>query len=72
MLSIRVFCVAYSMGRVVIKKILILAKQYPARWGLASCVHSMFFLATPHRGADSAKLRSNILRLPSGMVQSHT
>ena len=55
--------IGHSMGGVVIKKMLMLAKQDPAHRGLANRVHSMFFLATPHRGADSAQLLSNILKI---------
>ncbi|KAL9133197.1 MAG: hypothetical protein Q9175_005628 [Cornicularia normoerica] len=55
--------VGHSMGGVVIKKMLMLAKQDPAHWGLANRVHSIFFLATPHRGADSAQLLSNLLKI---------
>lgn len=55
--------VGHSMGGVIIKKMLMLAKQNSAHWGLANRVHSMFFLATPHRGADSAQLLSNLLKI---------
>jgi hypothetical protein len=55
--------VGHSMGGVVIKKALLLAKQDPQYHTLASRFHSMDFLATPHRGADSAQLLSNIIKL---------
>ena len=51
------------MGSIVIKKTFLLAKQDPNYRGLVNRFHSMFFLATPHRGADSAQLLGNILRL---------
>lgn len=55
--------IGHSMGGVVIKKMLLLAKQDPNHKALASRIHSMFFLATPHRGADSAQLLSNLLKV---------
>ncbi|ERF75026.1 hypothetical protein EPUS_08840 [Endocarpon pusillum Z07020] len=51
------------MGGVVIKKAFLLAKQDPQYQLLASRFHSMFFLATPHRGADSAQLLSTLIKL---------
>ena len=58
--------VAHSMGGIVIKKAFLLAKQDPTYHKLAARIHSMFFLATPHRGADSATLLRNV-QLMSGV-----
>ncbi|KAL8791009.1 MAG: hypothetical protein Q9195_006083 [Heterodermia aff. obscurata] len=55
--------VGHSMGGVVIKKAFLLAKQDPQYHSLARRFHSMFFLATPHRGADSAQLLRNMIKL---------
>ena len=44
------------------KQAYILAKQDPHTQSLANRFHSNFFLATPHRGADSAQLLNNIFR----------
>ncbi|KAE8837006.1 hypothetical protein PTNB73_07910 [Pyrenophora teres f. teres] len=54
--------VAHSMGGIVVKKVLILAKQDPYYHDLADRIHSMFFLATPHRGSDSAHLLGVVLQ----------
>ena len=55
--------VGHSMGGIVIKKAFLLARQDPSYRSLVNRFHSMFFLATPHRGADSAQLLDNLLRL---------
>ena len=55
--------IGHSMGGLIIKKTYILARQAVAYKSLAERLHSMFFLATPHRGSDSAKLLSNILQI---------
>ncbi|KAL9014036.1 MAG: hypothetical protein Q9173_001310 [Seirophora scorigena] len=54
--------VGHSMGGLVIKKACILAKHDPNFKELASRFHSIYFLATPHRGADSAQLLNRILK----------
>ena len=55
--------IGHSMGGVVIKKAFLLAKQDPQYHSLAGRFHTMFFLATPHRGADSAQLLRNMIKL---------
>ncbi|KAI8623292.1 hypothetical protein F5Y19DRAFT_459069 [Xylariaceae sp. FL1651] len=57
-----ILLVGHSMGGLVIKKAYILAQQDPGDHFLANRIQCMFFLATPHRGSDSAKLLNNILR----------
>ncbi|KAI3320814.1 hypothetical protein HD806DRAFT_537878 [Xylariaceae sp. AK1471] len=57
-----ILLVGHSMGGIVMKKAYILAQQDPRDHGLADRMRCMFFLATPHRGSDSAKLLNNILR----------
>jgi hypothetical protein len=39
-----------------------LARQDPSHQALAKRFHTAYFLATPHRGSDSAQLLNNILR----------
>ncbi|KAK1634966.1 hypothetical protein BDP81DRAFT_55296 [Colletotrichum phormii] len=57
--------VGHSMGGLVIKKAYILAKRDPIYHGLSDRFNTLFFVATPHRGADSAQLLSNLLRAAS-------
>ncbi|KAL9122320.1 MAG: hypothetical protein Q9187_001129 [Circinaria calcarea] len=51
------------MGGLVIKKAYMLARQDVAYETLTKRVHTIYFLATPHRGSDSAKLLNNILQI---------
>ncbi|PMD20579.1 hypothetical protein NA56DRAFT_170291 [Hyaloscypha hepaticicola] len=54
--------IGHSMGGLVIKKAYLLARQDTAYEDLARRIHTMYFLATPHRGSPSAKLLNNVLR----------
>lgn len=54
------------MGGLVIKKAFILARQHLEFEMLARRVRTIFFLATPHRGADLAQKLSRILQISSG------
>lgn len=55
--------IGHSMGGLVIKKAHMLARQASGYEALAERLHTIFFLATPHRGSDSAKLLNNILHM---------
>ena len=44
----------------------ILARQDPAFQDLAPRFHTVYFLATPHRGSDLARTLTNILRVSAG------
>ena len=57
--------IGHSMGGLVIKKAYIFAQQGKGYETFARRFHSMFFLATPHRGSDSAKLLNNMLQIAS-------
>lgn len=56
-----IVALGHNMGGLVIKKASILAQQDEAYRDLADRFASVYFLASPHRGADSAKLLRNIL-----------
>ncbi|KAG8161461.1 hypothetical protein KVR01_008448 [Diaporthe batatas] len=58
--------VGHSMGGLVIKKMLLLAKQDPAASNIAARIHTLFFLATPHRGSNLANTLNNLLKLAIG------
>lgn len=55
--------IGHSMGGLVIKKAHMLARQGAAYKALTERFHTIYFLATPHRGSDSAKLLNNILHI---------
>lgn len=56
-----IILVGHSMGGCVAKKAYILARQDPSCKELADRMHSIFFLATPHRGSDLALVLDNML-----------
>ncbi|KAI9659640.1 MAG: hypothetical protein M1831_003721 [Alyxoria varia] len=58
--------VGHSMGGLVAKRAFTLAKQNEEYRLLANRVHSIVFLATPHRGSNLAQLFSKILNLSPG------
>ncbi|KAK1764935.1 hypothetical protein QBC33DRAFT_545297 [Phialemonium atrogriseum] len=47
--------ISYSMGGLVVKKAYLLATRDPTYKDIASRIHSLYFLGTPHRGADSTQ-----------------
>lgn len=53
--------VAHSMGGLVVKKAYLLGKHDPDYTDMISQVYGIIFLATPHRGAQYAKVLNNIL-----------
>ncbi|KAJ5818486.1 hypothetical protein N7474_004077 [Penicillium riverlandense] len=55
--------IGHSMGGLVMKKACILAKQDAVHKALAGRFAAFYFLATPHRGADSAKTLKNLLKV---------
>ncbi|KAH7313911.1 hypothetical protein B0I35DRAFT_376352 [Stachybotrys elegans] len=58
--------VGHSMGGCVAKKAYILGRLDPSCKDLVERVHSMFFLGTPHRGADLAPILESILTIVWG------
>lgn len=63
-----VVLIGHSMGGLVIKKAHMLARQASGYETLCERLHTIFFLATPHRGSDSAKLLNNILQTTYSLV----
>jgi WD40 repeat protein/pimeloyl-ACP methyl ester carboxylesterase len=55
--------IGHSMGGLVMKKAYILAKQDAEHKALAGRFAAFYFLATPHRGANSAKMLKNLLKI---------
>ena len=48
------------------RKAYILAREDPELRELASRIHTLYFLATPHRGSDLTKMLMNILKVSYG------
>ncbi len=57
----RIILVGHSMGGFVAKSVYTVARNDPAAKDFAARVHSIFFLATPHRGSSLASTLGNIL-----------
>ncbi|KAF4124981.1 putative serine esterase (DUF676) [Geosmithia morbida] len=58
----RIITIGHSMGGLVAKRAFIGAVRDPEHRDIARRFASMYFLATPHRGADSARLLGILLR----------
>ncbi|KAL9611229.1 MAG: hypothetical protein Q9167_004112 [Letrouitia subvulpina] len=58
-----IMLIGHSMGDLVIKKAYMLARQSLACKTLTERFCALYFLATPHRGSDSAKLLNNVLQI---------
>lgn len=61
--STNLVLIGHSMGGLVIKKAYMLAEK--ENKPLARRVRAIYFLATPHRGSDSAKLLRNVIQVAS-------
>ncbi|KAF9765616.1 hypothetical protein IL306_002083 [Fusarium sp. DS 682] len=61
--STYIIVIGHSMGGLVIKKAYILAKQDAEHKALAGRFTAFYFLATPHRGANSATILKNLLKI---------
>ncbi|KAL2822275.1 hypothetical protein BDW59DRAFT_149641 [Aspergillus cavernicola] len=55
--------IGHSMGGLVMKKAYILAKQDAVHKALVRRFAALYFLATPHRGSDLAKMLKNLLKV---------
>ncbi|KAK4656243.1 hypothetical protein QC762_309600 [Podospora pseudocomata] len=58
--------VAHSMGGLVVKKAYLLARRDPIYADIAGRIHSLYFLGTPHRGADSSSFVSTFIAMSLG------
>ncbi|CVL04679.1 uncharacterized protein FMAN_12790 [Fusarium mangiferae] len=58
-----IIVIGHSMGGLVMKKAYILAKQDTEHQTLAGRFAAFYFLATPHSGANSAKMLKNLLKI---------
>ncbi|KAK0746941.1 hypothetical protein B0T18DRAFT_327372 [Schizothecium vesticola] len=63
--STRIILIGHSMGGLVIKKAYMLARQDRLYKSLADRIRAIFFLGTPHRGSDSARILKNVLQIAS-------
>ncbi|KAI1322243.1 WD40 repeat-like protein [Xylariaceae sp. FL0255] len=62
--NLPILFIAHSMGGLVIKKAYLLATRNEAYKNVAARTTAMYFLATPHRGSDSAAYLKIYLSLP--------
>ena len=62
-LDIPIVLIGHSLGGLVIKKACIISKENPAFHDIGRRIHSMYFLATPHRGSDLARTLSRVMRV---------
>jgi hypothetical protein len=63
----RIVFIGHSMGGLVIKKACILSRENPSFNELGTRIHSIYFLATPHRGSDLARTLQNLVKAaPTG------
>ncbi|KAK4186125.1 hypothetical protein QBC35DRAFT_554885 [Podospora australis] len=58
--------VAHSMGGLVVKKAYLLARRDPIYADIASRIHTLYFLGTPHRGADSSTFVNTFISMNFG------
>ncbi|KAI2463010.1 hypothetical protein F4781DRAFT_426711 [Annulohypoxylon bovei var. microspora] len=63
-----IILLGHSMGGLVVKNALILARDIPDFRGRIKCI---FFLATPHRGSDYAATLNNIVTVSGIMSPRH-
>ena len=62
----RIVFIGHSMGGLVIKKACILSRENPSFHDLGDRIHSIYFLATPHRGSDLAQTLNNMVKAIPG------
>ncbi|ORY66267.1 NACHT and WD domain protein [Pseudomassariella vexata] len=61
--GIPIVFVGHDLGGLVIKKAYMLAKKDASYEKLSRCFQAIFFLGTPHRGLDGAKVLNNIIHV---------
>ena len=61
--DIPIVLIGHSLGGLVIKKACIISKENPAYHDIGNRIHSIYFLATPHRGSDLARTLNRVMRV---------
>lgn len=61
--DIPIVLIGHSLGGLVIKKACIISKENPAFHEIGKRIHSIYFLATPHRGSDLARTLNRVMRV---------
>ena len=61
--EVPIVLIGHSMGGLVIKEAVIQSRQNPEFKTIGDRIHSLYFLAVPHRGSDLAKVLNNVLKM---------
>ena len=59
--DVPIVLIGHSLGGLIIKKACIISKENPTYSDIDKRLHSIYFLATPHRDSDLAQTLNNVL-----------